>query len=391
MLQRRNKLKDFLMSALFVFGATHAFAQETTEFQVNHGPYLQEVTAQGATFVFTTSLPSFSFIELKEEGGKDIKSYYHTEHGLRDANTVFHSVRAEGLKPGAVYNYRIRSKEMRDFQPYKVVFGDSITSQWYTFRTTDPTHEGGSLFVVSDVHNNSEQLDTLLNLCDYKTCDAFLYAGDMMNYIEDSETPFRAFIDKSVQRFASSIPFNMVRGNHETRGKLARSYPKLFPKSSGKIYGSCRMGDIMIVMLDCGEDKPDDTQVYAGLTDFDAYRTEQAKWLAQLVETEEFKTARYRIVISHYPMVDIFPEEELTHGINDLKAKMLPIMNKAHIDLMVSGHTHEFAFHEKNKAGNAFPVIVGSNRSATRLDLSDGKIRVKVVDTSGKVLLNTLL
>ena len=209
MLQRRNKLKDFLMGVLLVFGTTHAFAQETTEFQVNHGPYLQEVTAQGATFVFTTSLPSFSFIELKEEGGKDIKSYYHTEHGLRDANTVFHSVRAEGLKPGAVYNYRIRSKEMRDFQPYKVVFGDSITSQWYTFRTTDPTHEGGSLFVVSDVHNNSEQLDTLLNLCDYKTCDAFLYAGDMMNYIEDSETPFRAFIDKSVQRFASSIPFNM--------------------------------------------------------------------------------------------------------------------------------------------------------------------------------------
>lgn len=46
MLQRRNKLKDFLMSALFVFGATHAFAQETTEFQVNHGPYLQEVTAR---------------------------------------------------------------------------------------------------------------------------------------------------------------------------------------------------------------------------------------------------------------------------------------------------------------------------------------------------------
>ena len=74
MLQRRNKLKDFLMGVLLVFGTTHAFAQETTEFQVNHGPYLQEVNAQGATFVFTTSLPSFSFIELKEEGGKDIKS-----------------------------------------------------------------------------------------------------------------------------------------------------------------------------------------------------------------------------------------------------------------------------------------------------------------------------
>lgn len=382
-------MKKLYLALAFISSAlTSLMAQPQALFTVSHGPYLQEVTPQGATFVFTTSLPSFSYIELKEEGSEDIRQCYHAEHGLRDANTTFHSVRAEGLRPGTVYNYRIRSKEMRDFQPYKVVFGDSIVSQWYTFRTVNPESKGGSLFVVSDVHNNSSQLETLLNLCDYKTCDAFLYAGDMMSYMENDETPFQAFIDTSVRLFASSIPFDMVRGNHETRGKLARSYPGLFPKSSGKIYGSRRIGDIMIVMLDCGEDKPDNVPVYAGLTDFDAYRTEQAEWLAQLVETEEFKTARYRIVISHFPMANVFPDEELNHGINDLKAKMLPILNKAGIDLMVSGHTHRFAFHEKDKAGNAFPVIVGSNRSATRLDISDGKIKAKVIDNTGNVLLD---
>lgn len=57
--------------------------------------------------------------------------------------------------------------------------------------------------------------------------------------------------------FATSTPFELVRGNHETRGKMARIYPKLFPKKNGKIYGSYRIGDIMIVMIDCGEDKPD--------------------------------------------------------------------------------------------------------------------------------------
>ena len=43
--------------------------------------------------------------------------------------------------------------------------------------------------------------------------------------------------------------------------------------------------------------------VYAGLTDFDAYRSEQAEWLRQLVRTREYRKARYRIAISHFPMV----------------------------------------------------------------------------------------
>ena len=43
--------------------------------------------------------------------------------------------------------------------------------------------------------------------------------------------------------------------------------------------------------------------VSAGLTDFDAYRSEQAEWLRQLVRTREYRKARYRIAISHFPMV----------------------------------------------------------------------------------------
>lgn len=63
------------------------------------------------------------------------------------------------------------------------------------------------------------------------------------------------------------------------------------------------MGDVMIVMLDSGEDKKDSHWAYSGLTDYDAYRSEQARWLEQLVKTKEYRKARYRIVICHFPMV----------------------------------------------------------------------------------------
>lgn len=362
------------------------------KFTLSHGPYLQEVTTSGATFVFLTSEKSFSSIEMKKSGDAAVTLYHHSKHGLNDAYDTFHSIRAENLESGCIYQYRIHSKEIRSFEPYKVTFGDSIASQWYTFQTIDPKAKGGSIFVTSDIHDDAKKLETLLNLCDYKTCDAFFYAGDIMSYMSDQETPFNSFIDVSVKLFATSTPFELVRGNHETRGKLARTYPNLFPKKDGKIYGSYLMGDIMIVMIDSGEDKPDNHWVYAGLTSFDKYRTEQAKWLEELVKTKEFRKAKYRIVISHFPMTKgLYDFKGENHGMDDLSQKCLPILNKAKIDLMISGHTHEYAFHERNTGGNNFPILVGSNKSAARLDISNGKIKIKAIDLTGNILLERIL
>lgn len=359
-----------------------------SEFKISHGPYLQELTPDGATFIFLTSSNGLSSIELKEQDGSAVTRHYASKDGLRAADNTFNSIRVENLKPGVAYQYRIQSKEVKSFQPYKVTFGDSIASPWYTFRTIDPKGKGGSFFITSDIHNDAAKLEKLLNLCDYKSCTAYFYAGDVMNSMDSEEAPFRAFIDTSVKLFATSVPFELVRGNHETRGNMARIYPHFFPKKDGKIYGSYLLGDIMVVMLDCGEDKPDTHPVYAGFVDFDAYRTEQAEWLKELVKSKAFKKARYRIVISHFPTIyDGRDTSDGEHGMKDLSEKVLPILNNAKIDLMISGHTHRYAFHEPTPQANHFPVIVGSNHSAVRLDMTDGKIKAKAVDLNGDVLL----
>lgn len=363
-------------------------------FAIDHGPYLQEVTTDGATFAFSTSAPSFSFIELAEENSDSATTYTADNHGLRAANTTFFGIRAENLKPNTSYRYRIHAKEMKSFQPYKVTFGDSIISPWHTFRTINPKQKGGSIFVTSDMHSNPERLKKLLELCDYRTCTAFFYAGDMMNYMEHGgEHPFTSFIDASVEMFASTIPFEMVRGNHETRGDLARVFPTYFPKRNGKIYGSYQLGDVMVIMLDSGEDKSDMHPVYAGLTNFDSYRTEQAQWLEQVVKSKAFKKARYRIVISHFPpvMSSRWKNEHTWYGWQDACDKFLPILNRAGIDLVISGHTHRYYYHEPDEAGNNFPVLEQGAMCATRIDLKDGHIRIRVTDKEGKELLNKIL
>lgn len=359
--------------------------------EIAHGPYLQEVTTDGATFAFQTSQPSFSFIELKKEGEEHSNNYAGSQHGLKQADATFFAIRAEELQPNTTYQYRIHAKEIKSFQPYKVVFGDSIASSWYTFRTIDPKQKGGSIFITSDMHSNPKLLKNLLERCDYKTCTSFFYAGDMMNYMtENGEHPFTSFIDTSVEMFATSIPFEFVRGNHETRGNMARIFPSFFPKQNGKIYGSYLMGDVMVIMLDTGEDKSDNHPVYAGLTDFDNYRSEQARWLEKVVKSKEFKKAKYRIVISHFPLVVDKEWEKGTtwKGCQDASRKFLPILNRAGIDLIVAGHTHRFFYHEPEESGNQCPVLEQGAMCATRLDLADGNIHIKVIGKNGEILLD---
>lgn len=379
---------------LFIFLSCFAWSMAAQkEFHLSHGPYLQEVTGDGATVVFLTSGNSFSCVQLKSHGADDNQalSCYSTKDGLKEAFNTFNAIRLENLTPGNRYDYRIVSKEMLSFQPYKIIYGDSITSQWYTFSTVSPQKKGASIFITSDMHNDSGKLEKLLNLADYKTCDVFLYAGDMLSYIDNAEEPFHAFIDTSVKLFASSIPFEGVRGNHETRGCLARNYPSYFPKQDGKIYGSYLLGDVMIVMLDSGEDKADNHKVYAGLTDFDSYRTEQVEWLKALIKTKEYKKAKYRIVVSHFPLImdEKYKSEKTWSGWEDAIRKFLPVLNNANVDLLVSGHTHRFAYHKSGSEGNTFPILEEGAVCATRLELHDGKIHLKVIDTEGKILMNS--
>ena len=120
-----------LFILLFLTGWTSTSAQT---YRFDHGPYLQELTNTGVTFVFTTSEKGISWVELKDENGK-ITSHYDVKNGLRNAYTTFNTIRVEGLHPDTRYQYRMISKQITDFQPYKVTFGDSITSQWYEFST----------------------------------------------------------------------------------------------------------------------------------------------------------------------------------------------------------------------------------------------------------------
>ena len=363
------------------------YTASAQSYTFNHGPYLQELSEHAVTFVFTTSDKGFSWVEVKPDGG-EAERHYTVRNGLRDAYNTFNVIRVENLRPDTRYQYRLCSKQIADFQPYKVTFGDSIVSPWRRFSTPDPKATACSFIALSDMHQQPDKLGRLLNQAGVGSADMIFYVGDMMNYYDNEETPFRSFIDKSVELFASEKPFVLVRGNHETRGNMAREYARYGPKSSGKYYGAYRVGDIMFIVLDCGEDKPDDFWVYAGLTDFDGYRTEQAAWFGELIRSKAYKSAKWRIVMNHFPPLSHMESDNPErHGIQDITDKFLPLYNQAKIDLMISGHTHAYEFMSPDKYDRlTFPVIVNSTESVARIDIDGRTLKAKVTDTGGNTL-----
>lgn len=83
-----------------------------------------------------------------------------------------------------------------------------------------------------------------------------------------------------------------MRGNHEIRNAYSIGLRDHYDYVGNKTYGSFNWGDTRIVMLDCGEDKPDDHWVYYGLNDFTRLRNEQVDFLKKNWHPESSKSRK---------------------------------------------------------------------------------------------------
>ena len=370
----------FLFSLALMCSYTFGQEPDAAKFNFSHGPYIQDVSETGAAIVFTTNEPSFSWVELKDNQGSN-KKYYAIEHGMKMANNTFHTIRLDNLNPAEEYTYQLYSKEITKFDPYSVVYGDSITSDTYRFSTLDSSADEVTFIEISDIHGDNDKLEKLLHHAHVDASDMVIYAGDMMDYYATEDQPFHNFLDKSVELFASEKPFWLVRGNHETRGRYSRHLFRYFPREDNSYYYTLKQGPVFFVFLDSGEDKPDSHPVYAGLNDFDNYREEQTEWLRSVVASDEFKNATYRIVVTHIP-----PLADGWHSEQHITKEWLPILNSANIDLMLAGHLHEYKAFAKDEDIYAFPLIIGSNDTATKVEVDEDGASLTVIDLDGKIV-----
>jgi predicted MPP superfamily phosphohydrolase len=364
-----------------------AFAQ-SPDFKILYGPYLQNVTTNEATVVWVTSHNAVSWIEVRPNDGTTffdeavVPRFYEDVDGRHKFGTV-HRVTITGLQPGTSYRYRLCSKEVTALENYYVGYGKVRAIQATrntTFRTLDTTKTKISFAVLNDVHENNEALEKLLKQEDLGALDFVFYNGDMVSNMFNEKQVFDGFINTSVKLFASHLPFFLARGNHETRGQFGNEYMNYFPTPTGHPYYTFRQGPVFFIVLDAAEDKPDNHDEYHGIVDYDKYRAQEAEWLKKVVASDECRQAPVRIVFMHIPP---YPPA----GYGDIQANKLfvPLLNQMGVDLMLSGHTHRYAYYPKGEGGDCqFPLLINGARQLLHVDVDGKQISMHITTVDGK-------
>lgn len=346
---------------------------------ITHGPYLQYLTSNEVTICWSTSKNCISWVECYEEDGsnfyqKEREKTFDATDGLKNIGKL-HSVTIKNLNPATKYAYRIYSKEVKDDRS----FGNTASTRVYGRKplcfTTQPIEkEQTSIVVLSDMHEKFNIVGSLLKGIEWEKTDFVLLNGDFMDSFETESDLYTGVLDTIVDVFAKEKPLVIVRGNHETRGIKAPELIDYFHFPENKYYYTYTIGTTMFIVLDSGEDKADSDIEYYGFADFDSYRSEQAKWLSEVVKSEAFRKAEHKIAFMHIPPYDNSRGREW-HGDLEVRNKFVPILNQAGIDLMVCGHTHNYSYHAPKDGENNFPIIISGSRS--RIDLTIDKTGIK--------------
>jgi len=318
-------------------------------------PYLQKPINNGITISWLTNVPVHSWVEYGKDGKLDQQLHLYVD-GQMLCNNKTHHFRLENLEPGVTYSYRVVSREITLYQAYKKEFGHTAYSDTYTFRIPSPKDTDFTALVFNDVHKNFDLMERFAKQIKDANLqyDFVFYNGDCIDDPKDEDQAVSFMKVLNEIAIAEKAPVFYLRGNHEIRNAYSIGLRSLFDYINGTTYGAFNWGDTRIVMLDCGEDKPDSTWVYYGLNNFDGIRADQAEFLKKELVSNEFKQATKRILIHHIP---IYGGRE--GGYNPCRAMWGDLLDKAPFDICINGHTHRFAYHPKGSAGNNFPIVVG--------------------------------
>lgn len=377
-----NAIAVILLLAI-MSGPAIARADEPA-FAITHGPCLQVPRSDAMTVTWHTNRPGVSKVIYGT--GDELNQVAVASHaGLIPNDSTAHAVRLTSLVPGATYRYKVVTREFKGYlTPYSVTYGDAVESDTFHFTTLDPGKASFSFLMWNDIHDDSPRLEAMFNDVSWEGVDFVVFNGDILNDFKHREQPFRAFYDASVKRFATSIPMVFVRGNHETRGPMARRLTEYFPGYDGRFYWAFDHGPAHFLVLDSGEDKTDDHKEYAGLVDFALYREEQTAWLKGDLDCARAFQAPFRIVLSHQPSsygaFDHF-------GLQEIRRLWDPIINAANCQLWLSGHMHDFLKRAPHEGGdNVYHAIINPADGTTRVDVTAEALQVTVIQKGGTVL-----
>ncbi len=265
-------------------------------------------------------------------------TYYDDSNGILCSNCHVHRIHVPMSVLDEAKEYTVYYRVMTDRKPY-FPESEDVRSLTVSFR---PVHKDCvKIYLLSDAHNlEKEPIAAGRYFGD--EIDLLILNGDIPNHSGDVQN------FNSIYRIAAGItngecPCVFARGNHDTRGIHAEEFGKYTPTWNGKTYYTFKVGSLWGMVLDCGEDKPDDHPEYGNTICFHHFRLQETEFIKQVIanNANEYNAdnIKNKIVICHIPFTYIHkPPFDIEQELYAQWACLL----KEHIkpQLMLFGHNH---------------------------------------------------
>lgn len=357
-------------------------------------PWAQLMGGRRLGVGWMTSVEADGVVEWTQEEGADAawRTAWHAEDGLRQAGGTRQRAVIEGYDPAKPLRFRAKSRHMTSFKPYKVTFGEEAVSAERVLRPLARADGGVSFAVFNDIHSRTHLYPLLLPQAG-EGLDFAVFNGDVLQDPQ-TEADLAEHLLLPMAWFTSKgLPCFFLRGNHETRGAFARQMKDYLLLPEGRYYGAMTFGAARVVLLDCGEDKPDTSVEYSGLVDFEPYMEAQLAWLEREVAGEAFRAATWRVVVVHIPPSWAKEEAKLWHGERRLRERFAPVFDRGGVHVVISGHTHKpevIAPCPDEGRGFRWPVFIGGahpleKATVIRVDATPERLRVARYHADGSV------
>ena len=386
-------MKRILFLTICLLISLIAFAQEAVPEKVELlcGPYIQNPTTTGFTVIWESNMDAVGWVELAPDDGThfynaDRPKYYDLRGFGNQVMGTIHQVRVDGLEPGTTYRYRIMMKGVKSFKGYGTV---EYTQPWgsgvykkepYRFTTLKKDYDKVRFDVYNDIHQKDSILNKLMEGAKWKELDFVVFNGDMVSSLSEKEKIREMYLRTAATHLEGRVPLYSLRGNHEFRGKETKAWFEYVDMPEGKPYYTASYGKFFFIFLDTGEDKPDNDIEYGGSMFSEPYLHEEARWLEEVVKSDACKKAAVRIVFAHIP-----PEKDGWQGNKNVDQLFVPILNNANVDLMISGHLHQWRVDAPQTVSSAkFPVVVNPNCARMEASVSKSSVVINSFNPDGE-------
>lgn len=304
-----------------------------------------------------------------EVGGK---CFYDDVNGILRSNCTTHRMTVPMEILDAEGEYKICYRVVNERKPY---YSDVSEIFEYTSPFYRVKEERARFFHIADAHNMVEQPVAAAKA--FGDIDFLILNGDLPDHSGDIKN------FTTIHRIAAEItngekPVVFSRGNHDMRGIYAENIAEHTPTDKGNSYYTFRLGSIWGMVLDCGEDKPDDHVEYAHTICCADFRERQTDFIKDVIHNSHSEYKEYGVknslIISHVPFTERFtPPFNIAEDTYSEWCRLL--REHVNLDLMLCGHTHRAYITEvgdkRDCLGQPCTVVVGSEPAKKTEDTNE--------------------